>query len=160
MPDYDLRPRKDESGQPNQGTRDKAVQLIWELVDKAEEGAATLNLLGPDATEQEQKALATAEQLINGAVQAALGRSGKEQSLYFDEKKAMHDSARSADEEAGSLLSRLEREHKVDPRLTELRQTPQKEKEDWAAHKETKTFEVDLTPPTNNLEEITAKKSL
>ncbi len=65
----------------------------------------------------------------------------------------MHDGARSVDEEAGSLLERLEREHKVDPRLTQLRQTAQKEKEDWASHKETKTFEVDLTPPTKELED-------
>ncbi len=150
---YDLRPKKDHEGQPNQGTRDKAVQSIWELVDKAEESTKTLKLLGPNATEAEAKALATAEQLVNGAIQAALARNDKCQSLYFDEKKAMHESARSADEEAGSLLSRLEREHKVDPRLTELRRTEDQAREAWAKGEEIKTFEVDLTPPTKQLTE-------
>jgi hypothetical protein len=143
--------KSDIEGKPNQGTRDKAVHSVWELVDKAEAATETLKLLGPDATEAESKALATAEQLINGAVQAALARNDRCQSLYFDEKKAMHESARSAEEEAGAFISRLEREHKVDPKITETRQSIEEAREDFRTNRETKSFEVDYTPDYKRL---------
>jgi hypothetical protein len=125
---------------------DEHVRQVWDKVATAAANGEKSIVL--ELTNGDEKTL-----LVQDLVKERLAAHGAATSLYFDERKLMHECALEADIEARNRLGAIERDLKTDPFLTELRISPKEQNESAARGQEIKRFEVDLTKIAGLLED-------
>ncbi len=125
---------------------DEHTRAIWKAAAAVEEAELLLGN-GEEQIELRRKS-------IDKLTAEALERQGRHRSLWFDERKTMHEGAVEAADEAKGQLDRIEREHKVEPLVTEVRIDPEEARRLEEKNQEIKRFEVDLTRLEGLLKDI------